>query len=354
MRITSIVAERVAVPLTEPFVVSLGVIDSADNIFVKITADDGLVGYGEGSATPFVTGETADGVLAAIKLFEPALLGQNPFAIEAIHRRLDQLLVRNGSAKAAIDLALYDLMAKSVSLPLYQFLGGVQDTIETDMTIGLGAPEAMAATAAELVAQGYREIKVKAGSDDEADRLAIALIRAAAPNAHLKVDANQGWTAPRALRMLNYYVEYGIGAVEQPLPFWDIDGMAYVRARSPIPIMADESCFTPQDAAQIVQRAAADTINIKLMKCGGLYRALQINAIAEASGVTCMVGCMLESRLSIAAGAHLVAARPNIIYADLDSFNDFDDSSLIATAFDFTIPYIHLTAAPGLGVDLAF
>jgi L-alanine-DL-glutamate epimerase-like enolase superfamily enzyme len=301
-----------------------------------------------------VTGETSGTVIEALKLFEPALLGANPFAIDHLHRAMDQILVRNGSAKAAVDIALYDLMAKAVSLPLYQFLGGVSGLVESDMTIGLGTPERMAAQAAELVAAGYREIKVKAGASDSVDREAIALIRQAAPDAHLKVDANQGWGPAQALAMLGHYVQFGVGAVEQPLPHWDIDGMAYVRSRSPIPIMADESCFIPQDAATIVRRGAADTINIKLMKCGGIYRAQQINHIAEAAGVTTMLGCMLESRLAIAAGAHLVASSPNFIYADLDSFNDFDDSAVITKAFDFKPPMITLTDAPGIGVTPAF
>ena len=353
MRITAIAAERVSVPLAEPFVISLGVVDSADTVFVRVETDGGVTGYGEGAGVGFVTGETPDTVLGAIAAFTPAFLGQNPFAIEHLHREMDRILVRNGSAKAALDLALYDIMAKTAGLPLYQFLGGVDGVVETDQTIGLMEPEAMAAKAAQMVAEGYREIKIKAGSDDAHDRAAIALIRAAAPDAHLKVDANQGWTASRALAMLRTYADYGVGAVEQPLPYWDVDGTAYVRARSPIPIMVDESCFTPYDASRIVKRDAADVINIKLMKCGGIYPALQINAIAEAAGVNCMLGCMLESRLSIAAGAHLVASRPNFIYADLDSFNDFDDSTLIARAFDFDVPHIRLTDAPGIGVDLS-
>ncbi|MDR3070580.1 MAG: dipeptide epimerase [Propionibacteriaceae bacterium] len=354
MRITGVKAELVAVSLAKPFVISLGVIDSADIVFVKIETDEGLTGYGEGSAPAFVSGETSESILAAVELAKPILLGASPFAIAEIHRALDAVMVRNGSAKCAIDLALYDLMAKSADLPLYAYLGGTVNRVETDMTIGIGEPAAMAATAAELTAAGYRELKIKAGSDEEQDREAIRLIRAAAPSAHLKVDANQGWTVASALRMLAYYAQFSVGALEQPLPYWDIDGMAEVRARSTIPIMADESCFTPQDASRIVRARAADTINIKLMKCGGIFRALEINAIAEAANVTTMLGCMLESRLAIAAGAHLVAARRNFVFADLDSFRDFDDSAQIKSAFDFELPDIVLSQTPGIGVELAF
>ncbi|MDR0283417.1 MAG: dipeptide epimerase [Propionibacteriaceae bacterium] len=353
MRITAVRAAAISVPLAEPFVISLAVIDSAETVIVTLETDEGLAGYGEGAGIAMVTGETTATVLAAIRTLTPALIGQDPFAIEAHHRAFDRLLSANGAAKAALDLALYDLMGKAVGLPVYRLLGGHRTTVETDMTIGLGAPDAMAAQASDLVAQGYREIKVKAGSNRAQDRAAIALIRAVAPHAHLKVDANQGWTVAEALDMARYYTGFDVGAIEQPVPHWDLDGLVAVRQRSPIPIMADESCFTAHDASTIIKRGAADLINIKLMKCGGLYPALQINAVAEAAGVRCMVGCMLESRLGIAAGAHLVAARPNIVYADLDSFHDFDDSSVIESAFGFDTPVIRLTDALGLGVTIA-
>jgi len=352
MIVTAITAERVSIPLTEPFVISLGAIESADNVIVRVETDAGLTGLGEGAPTPFVTGETVEMVEAAVAFLRPAVLGQSPFAIAAIHQGMDRLLVGNGSAKAALDMALYDIMAQAAGQPLYRYLGGDTDLVETDMTIGLDQPATMAAKAADLVAQGFRQIKIKAGADDAHDQAAIAAIRQAAPAAHLKVDANQGWTPGQALAMLDYYHRYGVGAVEQPLPHWDVEGTAYVRARSPIPIMVDESCFTPHDASRIVRSQAADVINIKLMKCGGIYPALQINAVAQAAGVRCMLGCMLESRLAIAAGAHLVAAQSNFVYADLDSFKDFDDSSLIAQAFDFEAPYIRLSDQPGLGLRL--
>ncbi|MDR1798501.1 MAG: dipeptide epimerase [Bifidobacteriaceae bacterium] len=354
MRIAAVTARRVAVPLTEPFEVSLGVIDTADTVFVRLETDTGLIGYGEGAATPFVTGETAQTVLGAIELFKPALLGASPYAVEPLHRAMDRLLVGNGSAKAAVDLALYDLLAKAAGLPLYRYLGGTDGVVETDMTIGLMAPAAMAARAGELVAAGYRQIKVKAGACDDQDRQAIRLIREAAPQAHLKVDANQGWNPAQALALLHYYTGFGVESVEQPVPYWDRDGLAWLRARSPIPVMADESCFTPHDAAALVRHQAVDQINIKLMKCGGIYPALQINAVAQAAGVSCMVGCMLESRLSIAAGMHLVAATANIVQADLDSFNDFDDSSLVTGEWRFTPPCLDLGEAPGIGLEPVF
>jgi L-alanine-DL-glutamate epimerase-like enolase superfamily enzyme len=154
--------------------------------------------------------------------------------------------------------------------------------------------------------------------------------------------------------MIRGYEKYGVEAVEQPVPHWDMDGLREVRTRSAIPVMADESCFTLRDAIEIVKKSAADYINIKLMKCGGLYRAAQICSIAEAAGIKCMLGCMMESRVAIGAAAAFVAANPNAVYADLDSFTEFDDSSFIKGGFAFHAPVIHLSDTPGLGIEVDF
>ena len=354
MVITCVTAKKIDVPLVKPFTIALGTIKSSEIVFVKLETDCGLVGYGEGSSVGFVTGETGDTILGAIKIFEPILLGLSPFAIEHIHRKMDEVMVGNGSAKAAVDIALYDLMSKAAGLPLYRFLGGVSNRIEADITIGIAPPEEMAGEAARRAEEGFREIKVKAGADPERDIAAIRLIREAVPKARLKVDANQGWTVADALLVMREYEKSGVDAVEQPLPYWDVEGLREVRSRSNIPIIADESCFVPHDAFRIARSGAADLLNIKLMKCGGLYRANQICAISEAAGLRTMLGCMLESRLSIAAAAAFVAARPNVVYADLDSFHEFDDTSIIKSSFSFDTPFITLPETPGVGVDVEF
>jgi len=352
MIITGVTAKKVEVPLAKPFTVSLGTITSSEIVYLKLYTDCGLCGYGEGAGVTFVTGETSDTVLGAIKLFEPILIGQDPYAIEHIHSAMDVTLVGNGAAKAAVDIALYDLTSKAAGLPLFRFLGGVDGRIETDITVGINEPEVMAAEAALRVSEGFREIKVKAGAGPDRDIHSIRLIRAAAPSAHLKVDANQGWTVANALRVMREYEKVGVEAVEQPVPYWDVAGLREIRSRANIPVMADESCFTPKDALRIASSGAADMLNIKLMKCGGLYRANQITTIAEAAGLRCMLGCMIESKLSIAAAAALKSARPNIIYADLDGFHEFNDSGIIKNAFSYDTPMLTLSERPGLGVEL--
>jgi L-alanine-DL-glutamate epimerase-like enolase superfamily enzyme len=351
MKIASIEAKKSVLPLEKEFRISLGAVASYEAVFVKITTDEGLIGYGEASPFAYVTGETCETVLDAISYISKALTGFDPFSIEAIHRTMDRVTARNGSAKAALDIALYDIMSKAAGVPLYKYLGGNSANVETDMTISIDEPESMGQTAKDLNRRGFRMLKIKAGGNREADLEAIDLIRKNAPTAHLKVDANQGWNAAVALEMARAYSSFGVQSIEQPVPAWDLDGLAYVRRRSPIPIMADESCFTPQDAFKIAKLEAADIINIKLMKCGGLYRAHQICSIAESAGIPCMVGCMMESRIAIAAGAALVASHPNIILADLDSFAELEGKGLATGGFEFETPVIKLGEASGLGVE---
>jgi L-alanine-DL-glutamate epimerase-like enolase superfamily enzyme len=354
MRITDIDVQTAVIPMAKPFRVSLGAIAGYESVFVRIKTDEGLTGYGEGCPFTCVTGETCVSVSDAVSLFAAALTGLDPFSIDHIHAVMDRISARNGTAKAAIDMALYDIMGKASGLPLYKLLGGHLNTVETDMTISIDAPEIMGEKAAAIFGEGYRTIKVKAGGNRKDDLDAIRLISEAAPDAVVNIDANQGWNAHEAIDMCKAYAAFGVSFIEQPLPYWDIDGMAYVRSRSPIPIMADESCFTPQDAYRIVKAGAADMINIKLMKCGGLYRAMQINAVAQAAGIPCMVGCMSESKLSIAAGAALAVAHPNITHADLDGFTQFEAGNLLSEGFRFTPPVIDLGDAPGIGVTVNF
>jgi L-alanine-DL-glutamate epimerase-like enolase superfamily enzyme len=353
VKITDIKAEKVKLDLVKPFVVSLGTFTYCETVICKIQIDEGLYGIGEGSPATFVTGETADSVIGAIEHFKPNLIGLDPLAIEQVHTVMDRLLVRNGSAKAAIDIALYDIKGKMMKQPLYKVLGGAVNQLETDITIGIDKPDVMAAEAKEIVARGFKYIKVKAGLDPDVDIQVIKLIRETVGSGiHIKVDANQGWSAGDALRVMKEYEKYGVQAVEQPVPYWDVDGMAYIRSKAPVMIMADESCFLPQDAMSICKKNAADIINIKLMKCGGLYRGDQINSIAESANVRTMLGCMLESKVAITAGASLVAARKNFLYADADSFLYFKDCPRIQDGFSISGGTITLSEKPGLGIDV--
>ena len=283
MKITDVKVETIRIPMKKPFRIAFAVQDHSLNVLVKISTDEGLWGIGEAAPFEPVTGESAATVLEALKLFRTGLIGMDPLDVEGIHRMMDRLLSGNTSAKAAVDIALYDIKGKLMGQPLYKVLGGSVNQIVTDMTVGIDTPEAMAAEARERVEKdGFTILKIKAGINPSEDIQALTLIRqAVGPNIRLRVDANQGYTVSDAVRTLKAFEELGVEAVEQCLPSWDLDGMRFVRSKVDLQVMLDESVHTPIDAAKACKIDAADIINIKLMKCGGLYPAEKINAIAE-------------------------------------------------------------------------
>lgn len=353
MKITDIKAEKLQLKLNKPIKVSLGVIEQYDTIIVKITTDEGISGVGESSPIEFVTGESVDTVVLVIKAMAKQLIGMDPLNIEAIHHVMDRYITNNTAAKAGIDIALFDIKGKVMNAPLYKVLGGFSNQVETDITLSIDEPEKMAQAAKEKADRGFKIIKVKAGIDPDKDVEAIRLIREAVDsNIKLRMDANQGWTVADAVMVMNAVEKYGVQAVEQPRPYWDIDGTAHIRSKVNIKVMVDESVFSPIDAIKVIKKEAADIINIKLMKSGGIYKAEQINAIAQASGLTCMVGCMLESRIGIAAGAHFVASKKNILDADLDGFMHCQECKGIEGGFAIEGGTMTLSDKPGIGVDV--
>ena len=354
LKITDIQYDKLSIKLAKPFIISLGVIEYAETMIIKIITDEGIIGYGESSPFSPVTGETLESVPIFLGRFKEVLVGENPLEIEKIHKIMDRITVGNTSAKAGIDIALYDIIGKKLNTPLYRILGGYSNNYITDMTVGIGSPEEMAEDALAYAKEGFRIVKIKAGLNPDEDIKALKAIRkAVGEDIRIRVDANQGWNVNTAIRVIAAYEELGVDAVEQPLPYWDIDGMAYVRNHVNISIMADESLHSPEDAIILAKKQAADIFNIKLMKSAGLYPALRINAIGEASGTPCMLGCMLETRLSITAAASLVAAQKNITEADLDSFRHYDDN-VISGGFTVENGIVTLLEEPGLGIKLNF
>lgn len=353
MKITGMKIEKVQIPLKEPFKVAFTVVNYLESVLIQVTTDEGYVGYGEAAPFAPVTGETVDGVIAVLEIFKQGLTGMNPMDIEAVHGMMDGVIVGNGAAKCAVDLAMYDLMGKSMGQPVYKLLGGFSNTVQNDITIGIGAPEAMAAEAKRPVTEeGYHILKIKAGIDYKEDIRAMKLIReAVGPDIRLRADANQGYTVSDAVCALEGFREFGIEAVEQCLPHWDMEGSAFIRSKvNGIQIMLDESIHGPVDAARACRIGAADILNIKLMKCGGLYPAAKINAIAEANGVTCMVGCMLETKLAITAGLSLVAAKKNVTEADCDSFLYYRENPVEGGFIQKNDTFM-LLDEPGFGVN---
>ena len=322
MRIQDIQVGSIALPLRHPFKTALRTVEAVEDVVVRVISDDGRVGYGEAPPTAVITGDTLGSIQCAVRDFiRPALTGMEVEDLDGTMRRLHGCLVKNTSAKAAVDMALYDLWGKGYGIPVWRALGGARRTLETDLTISVNPVEEMVRDSLEAVERGYSILKIKVGKDPKADVERMCAIRAAVgPGVKLRVDANQGWTAKEAVRVISALEDKGLDMdlVEQPVPAHDLEGMVYVTSRVQTPILADESVFSPADAAEIIRRGAADLINIKLMKTGGIWQALKICDVAEIYGVECMIGCMLESRLSVAAAAHLAAGRSVITRCDLD------------------------------------
>jgi L-Ala-D/L-Glu epimerase len=293
--------------LATPFRISRSVQLVASNVLMRLE-HDGLAGLGEAALSAFY-GERRESVLMALALFEQHL-GNDPGHIHDILAACDRTLRGNAAAKAALDMALYDLLGQRLGVPLYALLGlDPASTPFTSYTIAIASPEEMAARA-EVAARDYPILKIKLGT--ERDLESVRAIRAVT-DAPLRVDANAAWTPKQALRTIEALADLGVEFVEQPVAKGDLEGLRFVRERSPLPIFADESCVTLEDIPRVA--GAVDGINIKLMKCGGIAAALQMIAAARAHHLQVMLGCMIESSLAITAAAHL---SPLVDFADLD------------------------------------
>ncbi len=320
MGIQQIEVYEVTLAYREPFVIAKGRSTETHNIIVKVSTDYDSVGWGEASPSRRVTGETADTVVSALDRIGPKLIGSCPLRIELNVEVMDSLVMGNYSAKAAVDIALHDILGKTAHKPLFMVMGGYRTEVQTDITLSIKPPKDMANDALVAVQNGFTALKVKVGTDPTEDLERVETIRkVVGDQVQIRVDANQGWTLKQAIEALGRMEKFEIQFAEQPVAADDIKGMREIRKSSPIPIMADESVHSPEDMLRLVQAEAMDLVNIKLMKCGGILKARRIVAIAEAGGLPCMIGCMAESEVGIAAGAHLAASAKNIRYADLDS-----------------------------------
>lgn len=296
--------------------------NSVEDVIVEISTDTGEKGYGEAPPTGVITGDTTGAILGALRdHIIPTLMGRDVDDLENLMIDLNRCVVKNSSAKAAVDMALWDLYGKLYRIPVYKMLGGSRKKLVTDITISVNPPEVMAEDARNAVGRGYDTLKMKVGIDPALDVTRLTAVReAVGPDVKIRIDANQAWNARQAIRILDQMQNKGldIELCEQPVPAHDLDGLRYVTERSIVPVLADESVFSPEDALTILQTHAADLINIKLMKCGGIYNALKIAAAAELYGAECMIGCMLEAKVSVNAAVHLGCAKGVITRVDLD------------------------------------
>jgi len=353
MKITKIEAWRVSMRLTEPYTIAYETIDSTINVFLRVETNRGIVGYGCAAPDEMVTGETPDGVLKVItEVVGPSIKGSDPLRPAMLLERLRPAIQSHPAAMAAVDMALCDILGKQSNLPLWRLLGGFRDHIKTSVTIGIMPEKETTERAKQLVAEGFKSLKLKGGIDFDSDIDRILKIREAIGNKiELRFDANQGFSVEDSLTFVKKTRSAHVELIEQPTPKDQLDMLGRVTKGVSIPVMADESLMTLRDGFRIARGGLADMVNIKLMKVGGIWEALQINAVARSAGLEVMVGCMDEAALSIAAALHFALARPNVLYADLDGhIGLMGDPS--ADAVILRNGTLYPTNKPGLGFEL--
>ncbi|NEW60771.1 dipeptide epimerase [Sulfurovum sp. bin170] len=352
MKIKKIETQIVKAPLKTPFKTALRTVTHLEDLVVTIHADKGLIGYGEGASTAVITGETLKSMRGAIEHIKPMLIGREVEDFNALLRTIEHSMIHNTTIKSALEMALYDLLAQSLKLPLYRLLGGSQTKFETDITISLNDIDTMIEDCQNAIELGYGILKIKVGESIAKDYDRIRTIAESFPDTTLRIDANQAWSPKESVRLLQKLENQGIVTelIEQPVKANDFRGMKYIKERTITPLLADESVFSAKQAIELLEMDACDLINIKLAKCGGISHALKIADIAELYDVKCMIGCMLEGPISVGGAVHVASARSNII-----TMLDLDGASLLATnpvegGVLFNESEIVITESYGLGI----
>jgi L-alanine-DL-glutamate epimerase-like enolase superfamily enzyme len=353
VRITGIEVWQQRMRLSEPYTIAYETIESTTNVFLEIKTNEKIIGIGCAAPDLQVTGELPEDVLHACdEVIGPLLKGTDPLRIALHVTRLKAKLPHNPSALAMVDMALYDIMGKTAGLPVYKMLGGFRDRMKTSVTIGILPTAETVARAREFVRRGFKALKIKGGVDVEGDIERILKVReAVGEKIELRFDANQGYTVESALHFVQASRAARIELIEQPTPKSEPGELGRVTKGVSIPVMADESIMSLLDAFKMAKRDLLDMVNIKLMKVGGIFEALQINAVARAANLEVMVGCMDEAALGIAAGLHFALARPNVSYADLDGHLDLVDDPTLGSVI-LKEGMLYPTGNPGLGAHL--
>ena len=343
MEIVSMKWDVLEIPLRKPFKIAFETMDTYRGVIVKICTEE-YCGYGEAAPAPRITGDTVESTVAALKRFKPLIIGRNPVKIGKIMDDLNSSLLGTPSAKAAIDFALYDILAQKLEVPLKDILGGKKDKIETSLTVDIGDLNYTLQHARKLLDAGAKVLKVKIGLNPDEDIERVRAIRKMT-DAKIRVDGNQGYSLKRAMKVLREIEKFEIEFAEQPIPASEIDNLKILRESVDMPIIADESVHNSLDVLRLIGKV--DGINIKLMKSGGIYEAMKMASIARAAGMKIMVGCMIETKVGITAGTHF-ALGIGADYADLDGYWDLTKQPYLGV--EYRDGYNYVPDKPGLGV----
>lgn len=353
LEVRAVRRHRHLAPLRHPFVTAARRTEAVEYVVAEVELAGGVVGQGSAAETVAVTGEDARSILTALDgPLRGALEGARG-TVGELSARIAAALPGATSAKAALEVALHDAWARAADRPLVELLGGrVGEVMRNDMTVSLEEPATMAQRAREAVAAGHEILKIKLGHDIAEDRERLAAVVEAAPSARLRLDANQGWLPEQAIEIISGFEADGLPVelVEQPVAAGDVEGLARVTAAVSLPIMADEAVWSAADAQRLIEARACDLLNIKLAKTGGLRGAIEVADAARLAGIDCMLGAMMEPRISITAAAHLALAHPAVTMIDLDPPAWFA-TALPRGGIVQERGVLRLSGGPGLGLE---
>lgn len=354
MKIASVETIPIQVPLAKPIVMSHRTVEQSDNVLVKLTTDDGVIGWGEGVEATDLTGDTQQSIQAAIELMGERIIGEDPMSRTVLWSAMSKMMYANETAAGAIDIALHDIAGKTLGVPVAQLLGGVVRTEIPALTmVGSGVPDVDIAAARTKYDDGYRWFKVKLGIGDIVDELSTVIgMRAELPDdAIVSGDANQGWTEPEAIRFLRALDGQNVRFIEQPIRQGDLEAMFRVAHASPIPICADQSVHSFSDIASFWRSGVAG-VSLKLVKLGGITGVMRGANLCEALDLSInLAGKIAESSVAAAANVHCAAAMRAIDFG-CSPGNQGISSDVTTKPLAIENGHYTLPSGAGLGIEV--
>ncbi len=353
MKIKKIDFVPINLKLKETYTVASETVTEITNIFIRLELDNGIIGYGSAAPDLNVTGETPNQLLEDVEeIIKPILKNEDPLRYSFLLAKLREILHNKPATLALADLALFDLLGKICRQPVYKIFGAFKKKMLTSISIDVLPLDETVKRASAFVEEGFKILKIKGGKDVQEEIAKIHKVREKVGNTiKIRFDANQGYSMNDTFRFFEGIKDANIEILEQPTPKNKPDLLGRFTESLGILIMADESLLTLKDVFALVKNKLVDTVNIKLMKVGGIQEALHINSVAKSANVKSMIGCMNESAFSVAAGLHFALCRPNVMYADLDGHFDLisDPAKGAVKLVDgFLLP----TDKPGIGFDI--
>ncbi len=348
--IKSINFKKIEIPMLKPFKIALGSTDFYEGYIVRIISDDDITGYGEAVPTPIITGDSMGSIEYELSLFSKILLNQEE-SPERLNEMMKNYVKSSRASRAAIDMAVYDIISKRAGMPLIKIIGNYRNSFLTSYTVDLVSPEMAKIQANDYLNLGIKIFKIKLGSGIDEDYERVKMVRSVTGNNEIYVDFNQSYDPKKAVKLADKIEKFGVTIIEQPVFYKDIRGLKYVKDNTSMYVMADESVYTPEDALNVINNDAVDMINIKLMKSGGITDALKIIDIAESSGIKTMVGCMVETKIANTAALNVALSRKNVDHTDLDGYSSLkyditDDSMYLRNGKNY------LSMKNGIGFDI--